>query len=344
MSTAAAKKIWAESRPEGSLVDVYLASRGLAPLEPMPKCLRFAPNLKHPDEYYFPALLVQATNSETGDPTGGIQRIFLARSGKGKAPVERKKQKMALGPIKGGVARLGEPVDNEPLMIGESLEDVLTGIQASGLPGWSTFGTSGLRALMLPDMVKWAIVLAQNDGPSEKAIAVIAPLLRERGVKVGVAKPPPGLKDFNDLVNGTSGHTPDAGLAIVKAAIDKARTGTEDEPDDDQADGESKFSLTDTGLYRRNGKGWEWISQPFEVLGLARDAASSEGVVGWGKLLRFKNPDGRICEEVVTAAMLHEDPNALVSRLADHGMNIKCTPVARRWFVEFLASVDARVG
>ena len=97
-TAAAAKRVWTESKPATELlVDVYLGSRGLKPPSPMPQCLRFAPNLKHPDEYYFPALLVQATNSETGDRTGGIQRIFLARSGKGKAPVERKKQKMALG-------------------------------------------------------------------------------------------------------------------------------------------------------------------------------------------------------------------------------------------------------
>jgi hypothetical protein len=285
----AAQKLWAESQPAAlSKVDDYLISRGIDPPKPMPQCLRFAPNLKHPDEYYFPALLVQATNSETGAPTGGIQRIFLARSGKGKAPVERNKQKMALGPTKGGVARLGEPVDGEPLIIGESFEDVLTAMEASGLPGWSTFGTSGLRSLMTPDAVKWVTILAQNDRPSEKAILVIIPLLRERGVKVGVAKPPPGVKDFNDLANGTSGHTPEAGLAIVRAAIDKAKTSAKDEPADDEADddepsSENKFSLTENGLFQRKGDRLEWISQSFKVLGLAREAASDNGAAGgWG--------------------------------------------------------------
>ena len=105
---------------------------------------------------------------------------------------------------------------------------------------------------------------------------------------------------------------------------------------------EGKFSLIETGLYRRKGKKWDWIAQPFEILGLARDAASDEGVVGWGKFVRFRNPDGLTCEEIVTTAALHSDPNALISQLADRGMNIKCTAVARRLFAEYLASVEAR--
>ena len=44
-------------------------------------------------------------------------------------------------------------------------------MQASSLPGWSTFGTSGLKNLVLPEPVKWVIALAENDGgPSDKAL------------------------------------------------------------------------------------------------------------------------------------------------------------------------------
>ena len=227
MSTAtAAKKIWAESKPLiGSKGEDYFAARGVKPPSP-PGCLRFAVRLQHPNQQYFPALVIQATNARTGAPTGGIQRVFLAWSGKGKAQIAKNEQKMSLGPMKGGVARLAEPTDGKPLIVGEGVETVLTPITATDLPGWATFGTSGLKGFNPPDDVKWVVLLAENDGgPNEKALETLIPALKARGIRVAVAKPPPGLKDFNDLVNGTSGHTPEAGLALVKATIEIGADG-----------------------------------------------------------------------------------------------------------------------
>ena len=62
----------------------------------------------------------------------------------------------------------------------------------------------------------------------------------------------------------------------------------------------------------------------------------------WGKLIRFKNSDGVEIERVVTLASLHGDAGALISSLGYWGMDIKCTPTARRLFAEFLASVDVK--
>ena len=74
------------------------------------------------------------------------------------------------------------------------------------------------------------------------------------------------------------------------------------------------------------------------MLGLARDDQDGD----WGKLVRFRNPDGRVREEIIKTATLHDDPNAVISALAGHGMDIKCTAVARRSFAEYLAAVDAK--
>ena len=224
-NATASKKIWDGSRSiVGTLAETYLQARGLAPLARPPQCLRFAAKLKHPSEYYFPALIVQATDPETGAPIGGVQRTFLASKGGGKAQVAPKDQKMSLGPCKGGVARLAEPVDGEPLLIGEGVETVLTAMQATGLPGWATFGTAGLKALALPDRVKRVILLAENDGgPNKKALSGLIPTLIERGIRVAVATPPDGVKDFNDCVNGKSGHAPAVGFSMVKAAIEGAQ-------------------------------------------------------------------------------------------------------------------------
>jgi hypothetical protein len=188
---------------------------------------------------------------------GSIQRIFLGWK-MGKAQVD--KPKMALGPMKGTVARLGEPIDDQPLLIAEGVENAATGMAASGLPAWATFGTAGLKGFNPPDTVKWVIALAENDEANAKALAVLAPALAGRGIRLDVVKPPPGLKDVNDLVNGTSGNTPEAGLAVVRALIEAtqasasaagARSPVSGDSDDDEAD---KFSLTEGGLYRRKGQ------------------------------------------------------------------------------------------
>jgi Domain of unknown function (DUF927) len=43
----------------------------------------------------------------------------------------------------------------------------------------------------------------------------------------------------------------------------------------------------------------------------------------------------------LTTALLHDDPNVLISRLANLGMKIKCTTSARSAFAEYLASINA---
>ncbi|HZZ22332.1 MAG TPA: DUF927 domain-containing protein, partial [Roseiarcus sp.] len=110
----------------------------------------------------------------------------------------------------------------------------------------------------------------------------------------------------------------------------------------DEAGNGGQFLLDQAGLHKLDGKKWDWIAQPFELLGLARDITTdSEIVAGWGKVIRFKNPDGRICEEIVNDAALHGDTNALISQLADHGMRIKGTLAARQSVAEYLVSADA---
>jgi uncharacterized protein (DUF927 family) len=349
-----AREIWDNARPiVGAPMESYLKSRGITPPDPGPECLRFAPMLRHPNEQFFPAMIARPTNPKTGAPVGGIQRTFLAWSGKGKAQVERGQQKLSFGPCKGGVIRLADPVDGKPLLIGEGIETVLTVMEATGLPGWATLGTSGLVNLDLPDNVTEVILLAENDGgPNEKALNEIVSVLAVRGVNALIAWPPPGLKDFNDLVNGKSEHLPEDGRIVVKEAIEAAakteaerEVEAESEAENNPEDEDGRFRLTETGLsWRKDEHGkWKWIAQPFEILGWARDAADASGQSGdWGKLIRFKNSDGIELERVVTLASLHSDPGALIGSLGYWGMNIKCTPTARRLFVEYLASVDVK--
>jgi putative DNA primase/helicase len=220
-----AREILDNTRPApGTLLDTYFRSRGITPPEPVPECLRFAPKLAHPNEQYFPAMIAQLTNPMTGAPTGGIQRTFLALTGKGKAEVESGQQKLSLGPCRGGVVRLAEPIKGKPLILGEGVETVLTVMEATGSPGWATLGTSGFANLELPNNVTEVVLLAENDGgPNEKALSQVLPALTARGVRALLARPPAGVKDFNDLVNGKSGHLPEAGRIVVKETIEAAR-------------------------------------------------------------------------------------------------------------------------
>ena len=293
-------------------------------------------------------MIAVPTDPKTGDPIGGIQRTFLAWSGKGKAQGEKSQQKLSLGPTKGGVIRLADPIEGKPLLVGEGVELVLTVMEATGHPGLATLGTGGLSSLDLPDAVTQLILLAENDGgPNEKALNKVLPALAARGVKAWVARPPKGIKDFNDLVNGASGHTPEAGREVVRQAIAaamKSRAEIEREADGDPDDEEAQFSLTESGLLAKGKNNrWKRISQHFEVLGCARDAVDGLGQTsGWGKLIRFGNADGVDIERAVSLASLHGDAGALVSNLSDWGMDITCTPTARRLFAEFLASVEVK--
>jgi hypothetical protein len=66
----------------------------------------------------------------------GIHRIFLARDGSGKGPLDP--TKMMLGPCRGGVVPLGEA--DEVLMVGEGIETCLAAdmvVLAETFLGWA---------------------------------------------------------------------------------------------------------------------------------------------------------------------------------------------------------------
>jgi putative DNA primase/helicase len=190
--------IWQAAMPAaGSLVEAYLASRGLH-LPPLPT-LRFHGGLKHPSGGNWPAMIALVTSGSTDTPLA-IHRTFLSSDGGSKAPVAP--EKMMLGPCRGGAVRLGLPGD--VLMVGEGVENCLTGMQASGYPAWAAMSTSRLRTLDLPADARDVIVLADGDDPGEAAARDCAWRWKREGRRVRIARPPQGL-DFNDmLVNSAS--------------------------------------------------------------------------------------------------------------------------------------------
>ena len=306
-----------------------------------PDVARHHPAAAHPKlKSKMPALIVKVSGS--AEPAFGL--TFLAPDGLAKAMIDRKEQRRTLGSNRGGAVHLGEPQPGKALLIAEGLESAATGAEATGLPAWATLGASSLPELQLPEGVTEVIHLAENDGgANQKALDKACPILAGRGIKNRIAAPAAGYKDFNDLVKG-NGVERGSGLMIAKMAIELAgehqpkRAKSKEPPD--PADG--NFLLDEEGLHRRKNRKWNWLSQPFEILGQARDAAADGDVAaGWGKLVRFKNPDGQVCEEIVTNAALHGDLSGLIGQLVDRGMKIKGTMSARLLLVEYLISADA---
>jgi hypothetical protein len=88
----------------------------------------------------------------------------------------------------------------------------------------ATLGTSGLSNVEWSPDVHEIVLLAENDenGANQRALAKVCPVLAEKGLKVRVASPPAGFKDFNDLVDpGKEGGGP-GGIMIAKMVIEAA--------------------------------------------------------------------------------------------------------------------------
>jgi hypothetical protein len=191
--TSAALQVWEASHPaEGTLVEAYLASRGLRITAPT--SLRFHPALKHPSGHKWPVMVAAVTR---GSDTRlvGIHRTFLAHDGMGKASVDN--PKMMLGPCRSGAVQLARASDL--LLVGEGIETCLAAMQATGLPAWAALSTTGLVALELPPTICRVIVLADGDEPGEAAAKLCSRRWTSEGRSVSIARAPKG-QDFNDVL------------------------------------------------------------------------------------------------------------------------------------------------
>jgi hypothetical protein len=193
--TAYALKLWCETLPiERTLAQTYLRHRALS--LPLPRTLRFHVGLKHPHGGTWPAMVALATRGQENRPVG-IHRTFLARDGKGKAPVTP--DKMMLGPCRGGAVRLAPMA--EWLMVGEGVETCLAAMQAARFGAWAALSTSGLRSLELPPNIRDVTILADGDESGEAAAEDAAKRWVGEKRRVRIARPPVGV-DFNDLLRG----------------------------------------------------------------------------------------------------------------------------------------------
>lgn len=192
----AARRLLAMSRPiAGTLAETWLHHRDLTRLTDLPS-LRF-----HPDCYYradadsppetWPAMIAAVTDLD-GTLTG-VHRTWLARDGRGKAPVEMPRR--AMGDLLGHAVRFGTVSD--VLAAGEGIETVLSLREIMpDLPLAACLSSAHLAAMAFPFTLRRLYVLRDDDPAGDHAVATLLARTQEAEVECLVLSP--RLADFND--------------------------------------------------------------------------------------------------------------------------------------------------
>lgn len=98
------------------------------------------------------------------DVTGaimGVQRVFLAHDGNGKADVS--KPKLSLGRVAGGAIRMGDLDTSGIVTVCEGPEDGLSLVEMLGGPVWVAAGSGMMSAMQFPIEVQRVVIGADND-------------------------------------------------------------------------------------------------------------------------------------------------------------------------------------
>ena len=193
---ALALATWRRTVPSAETpAESYLRGRGLQP--PYPPDLRFA--VLACDDLGPTPCLVCAVRDVSGAVTG-IQRIWLAPDGNGKAAVACPKR--SLGRVKGGAIRLtfATDFDNGAVTVCEGPEDGLSLLHMLGGPVWVAAGAGFLPAMLFPPEVRQVVIGADNDPAGIAAARTAAHAFVSRGLSVRILSPAQGCKDFNDEI------------------------------------------------------------------------------------------------------------------------------------------------
>jgi hypothetical protein len=196
-----AEEIWIKARPaSGTMAETYLRSRGIAAR--LPEALRFMPSLPHaPSRTSWPALIAAVTTLDGA--LLAVQRTWLARDGRGKAPVEP--AKMTLGPMDDGAVRLATP-HGDTLGLAEGVETAMSARKLYSLPVWAVLGCRRFTAVRLPPTIETVILFADRGDAGWKAATKAADRWEAEGRHAEIVLPEnPQHKDFNDTLQAPAG-------------------------------------------------------------------------------------------------------------------------------------------
>lgn len=178
---------------------LYLKTRGLGAVWPLPDCLRLHPALPYWNDGEllgeFPAMVAPLVRAGR---TVALHRTYLAKDGR-KAPVPSpKKLSGASGPVLGASIPLLPPRAGL-LGVGEGIETALAAWCASGVPTVAAYSAGNLARFHWPDGLRRLLVFADADAAGREA----AEELRKRAVaaklSVRVLTPSEDGADWADL-------------------------------------------------------------------------------------------------------------------------------------------------
>jgi len=196
--TARAVEIWREGHdPVGTLVDRYLASRGLVLPERGVEVLRFHPRCPWGDKasgrtIFVPAM-VAAMRSVVGDRITAVHRTRLTDDG-------QKVDRRMLGPARGSAVKL-DPDDMATmgLAVGEGVETCLAARQLGIRPAWALTSAGAMAILPVLPGIEALTLLGERDPASARAVDACASRWHAAGREVIVIEPMTG-SDLNDAL------------------------------------------------------------------------------------------------------------------------------------------------
>lgn len=203
---ARAARLWAQGiDPRGTLVEAYLASRGLTlPDDVAGEAIRFHPECPWRDDdtgevVKVPAMLAPF-RAIKGDEITGIHRTRLEpRTG---AKIGRKMAGLARG---AAVKLDADDAVTGGLTIGEGIETTLAARQLGFRPAWALGAVDAIRTFPVLAGIECLTLLAEDDktGANAKAIAACGGRWVEAGREVLTVRSRAG-GDINDAVRGAA--------------------------------------------------------------------------------------------------------------------------------------------
>jgi len=196
------REVWGKaipiSAPEAEVGRRYFEARGL----PVPSIkdgldneLRFVPSLYYRDKDgkvdHFPAIVAMVRNAEGN--ARAIHRIYLARDGRGKAPVAESKKLMAKPDVVSlhtCAVRLGPP--SKVIAVAEGIETALAVRAFTGFSCWATVNSTLMRLFLPPAGTTAVHIFGDLDRSEEGARAThdLGEELKSRGFQIRADLPP----------------------------------------------------------------------------------------------------------------------------------------------------------
>jgi hypothetical protein len=191
---ASALRIWSEGvDPRGTLVETYLASRGLElPDFVAMTTLRFHPDCPFGEGVRHPCMVAAFRSIETGAVVA-IHRTALTADAK---KIGRK----MLGPVMGAAIMFGDlDAERGALAAGEGIESAMSGLAMGFAPAWALGSAGSIAKLPVVNGVDTLTILGEHDRANAEAARACGARWSEAGREVLIALPKPGLgKDTND--------------------------------------------------------------------------------------------------------------------------------------------------